>query len=550
MDITTAYRAPRLTNGLASLKSQIAKGESQHIGIVAARGSLYLLISKISSRVAGLIGGIYLVRLLGPSSYGIFNIAVVLPGTLAIFNNLGVTDAGTRYIARLRHEGRSYDVAHYLTVGLIFNLTISVFLALIAFMGADYFSSVFLQKPFVASLTQVAAILIPAWLLLSYWQSVLLGLDRMGTFSIVLFCFELANAALPIVLLLLGLGVFGVILGMTVATLSFGALGTGLAVLYAKRGVSNTRPSEGFGATLKKLLGFGLPLSVGTLITLGGSQFIIFLMARILLPNAIGNYSAATSLAQAMTYITFPISATLFPAFSKIRADTRERDLQVLFSYSWKFSSLLLLPAATIFLVLSDSWIRALFGSQYSGAGVYLALASASWLWYGFGGAQVQRLIGAQGDTSFLARLNALVTGVSLVAGTIGLLTYGILGFLVASLPVGFLTYIIPMRFAGKKYGVRIANSQILKVYLPLLPLVLSLILIRLVLASSLLRLLTGVSIGLLVYLVSTVLLRSLDRRDISILTEITSGQPIIGPLTLPVTRFLLWLNNTFARES
>ena len=105
-------------------------------------------------------------------------------------------------------------------------------------------------------------------------------------------------------------------------------------------------------ATMKKMLNYGVPLSIGGILSgLSGSLY-SFLMAP--LDNTmIGNYKVALNFAVLLTFLTGPIGTVLFPLFSKVDSTNEKGILKTVFSSSVKYTVLLVTPATMALIVLA-----------------------------------------------------------------------------------------------------------------------------------------------------------------------------------------------------
>jgi O-antigen/teichoic acid export membrane protein len=84
-----------------------------------------LLIGNASSTVVLAVGGIIVVRLLGPFSYGLYVLALVVPTLLAYLSDAGMSIAVVKVPAKLRYEG-DYETANRMTqLSVLVKLAIS-----------------------------------------------------------------------------------------------------------------------------------------------------------------------------------------------------------------------------------------------------------------------------------------------------------------------------------------------------------------------------------------------------------------------------------------
>jgi O-antigen/teichoic acid export membrane protein len=80
------------------------------------------------------------------------------------------------------------------------------------------------------------------------------------------------------------------------------------------------KPTDGKLAiikTIKTMLKYGLPISIGAILTGFLTQFYSYIMAIFVTDNSlIGNYSVATNFVVLITFFATPVTTMLLPAFS------------------------------------------------------------------------------------------------------------------------------------------------------------------------------------------------------------------------------------------
>ena len=102
----------------------------------SARGSLHLFIGNLFSEVINAVTFITIARLLTPEEMGVYGLSFVLPYLFAVFSNLGLNQALTRFLARFQSEGRWDDAKRIIRIGFLFQGGLSCLLA-----GLMYFTA-------------------------------------------------------------------------------------------------------------------------------------------------------------------------------------------------------------------------------------------------------------------------------------------------------------------------------------------------------------------------------------------------------------------------
>lgn len=490
------------------------------------RGVVHLFVGKIFSRAIGAIGGLLLIRLLGPTDYGLLYVAVVAPGFFALFSDLGVNAAMTKHLAEYKAT-RKVNVKSMLYTGLIFQVTLGLGLTILCFVFADAFA-VLIGKPYVSSLTQVASLSILAWSLYRLSEAVLLGLDATRAYASLMLFMEFLQAWLPILLVVLGMGVFGAISGQVVATLIAG-LGGILVGLSLARACGSSGEILGFRENLKKIIRYGGPLSAATFIMEAAGRFYSFMIATYVVAYEIGNYNAAQGVVALIAYLTFPVLTVLFPAFSKINQKKNPAMLEKLFNYSVKYSSLFVLPAVVLIIALAHPLTVFLFGVEFEDAYVFLMLLAVNELRFALGGTHIRRLLMGQGETGFIAKLETLSALIGVGLGLILIPAYGVLGYILIIYSARWPSYFLSLRKIRKSYGVTPPFHSILRLYVSLAMMAVFIVPVALAPLNEVLKLVIGGTITLVAFAASTVLTRAIKEEDIDFLMNILKTQPFIG---------------------
>ena len=95
----------------------------------SAHGSLVLLIGQIITAAISTITVIWMARILGPTSYGQYTIALLPISIALLFQDLGMNTALTRFCALYRYERRTQDLRTVVVTGLLFSVATSIIIS-------------------------------------------------------------------------------------------------------------------------------------------------------------------------------------------------------------------------------------------------------------------------------------------------------------------------------------------------------------------------------------------------------------------------------------
>jgi len=509
------------------------------MGTVSAKGGLLLFVGKASSTIIMAVGTIILARIMLPAEYGSYSIALIPSLMIGLFQDWGVGQAMTRYIAKYRAAHNDDDVHDTIAAGIIFKITMGLALSLLSLLLASFIASTVFQRPESMSLISIASIAIFSEALLIASQSNFTGFERMELSSLTIVCQSIMKTVASPLLVLCGYGALGAVLGYTFSSLAAGLLGLTMLYLVLFRRLKRTgaRRSE-ISKTLKTMLRFGVPLSISTI--LGGFliQFYGFMMAFFCSDVMIGNYQVAANFAVLLTFLTFPIATVLLPAFAKLEARNEKQVLKTVFTSSVKYTAMLLVPSTIAVMVLSKPMINTLFGEKWTYAPFFLTLHVTNNLFVLFGSLVLSSLLAGLGETKMLMKLSMLTLSFGLLLAFLLIPTLGIVGVILGNILAGLPSMYCGLHWIWKHYQVR-ANFQIS---------------LRIFTASSIAaattyfslnffhsvewaRLVIGAMTFLTVYLVAAPLLGAINQSDINNLRAMLSGLGFISKLVnIPLT--------------
>jgi len=497
---------------------------------VSARGGFNLFWGLAASTIISALGIIIVARLLSPSEYGIYTIALTAPNLVMIFRDWGINTAMIRYTAQYNSENKLANVKSILVAGAIFEIVLGLSLSILSLLMSGFLATNVFQRPGIKPLIEIASFTILGGALVTAAQSVLIGIEKMGLNSFTMILQSCLKAFLMPLLIILGLGTFGATLGTTIALLIAGLISILILLkLYRKLQKPNDdRPK--IVEDIKTMFKYGLPLSISGII--GGflTQFYNFLMAIYATDLMIGNYSVATNFAVLITFFATPISTVLFPAFSKLDPQKERETLRNVFQFSVKYAAFLVVPAAATIIALSQPAVSTLFGDKYTNAPLFLALLAVGYLYTAFGNLSIGNLINSQGQTKFNLKLTLLTSAIGFPLSLILIPQFGIIGLITTTLTAGIPSLIIALRWTKKHYGVTVDWTSSAKILLSsATAAAITYALTSQIAFSSWIKLIIGATIFLSTFLTITLSTRTVNTSDINHLREMLSE---LGPLS------------------
>jgi len=503
---------------------------------VSARGGFNLLWGLIASTVISAVGTIAITYILGAEKYGLYSIALIAPTLIATFRDWGVNSAMVKYSAQYNAENNA-KIRSIFFSGLVFEIVLGLSLSLFSF-GLSPLLALSLHRPQIVSLIQIASFFILTGGLVNAATAAFTGMEIMHLYSFMLIIQSIAKTALIVALVLLGFGTLGAVTGFTAGTLIAGLAGTILMWTMYKTLPKSTNSKLEVMATIKTMLKYGLPVSIGAILTGFLTTFYSYILAIYVTNNAtIGNYTLAVNFSVLITFFATPVTTMLFPAFSKIDYKKDSETLKNVFQYSVKYASLIVLPVTAIVIALAQPGIGTIYQNRYAEAPLFLALLSITYLYTAFGNLSLSNLLNGQGYTAYNMKLSLLTVAIGFPVSFLLVSRFGVIGLIAATLTVSLPSLFIGLRFIKNHFGVSVdwvSSAKIL--FSSIITAILTYALISQLAFSNPIRLVIGIIAFVVIFIAATMGTRTINRADLNNLREIIN---VLGPLRKPL-RFLL----------
>lgn len=508
------------------------------LGKSSATGSFQLFVGVVASTIIMALGTIILARLMTPEDYGLYSIAFIPSYMAVLFRDWGINSALTKYTAGLRAENKEEQTYEIIASGIIFEAATGFVLSILIISLSGFLASTVFQRPESSFLIATASTIIFAGALVTASQSIFVGFERMELVSLTSICQAIAKTVASPILVLLGYSVLGATLGYAISFLVAAAIG--LSVLYFSifRKLRAKAPKTiSLKTTLKKMLSYGLPLSIASIISGFLAQFYAFLMAIYCADAMIGNYQVATQFATILTFFTTPISTVLFPAFSKINPREESELLKTVFTSSVKYTSFFLIPATMAMMALSKPMISTLFGEKWTYAPFFLTLYVISNLYALFGSLSLGNLLAGLGETRTQMKLSLITLGVGGPLALWLIPSIGIVGLILTSVTAGAPSLLLGLYWIWKRYGAKVSLKSSFKILMAsTISAATAFLITNFATFLDWVELVAGGLTFLTVYLIAAPLLGAVNQADINNLKKIFSGLGIVSKtLNIPM---------------
>lgn len=511
----------------------------QKMGKVSVTGSFQLFVGKALSTVLLAVGSIIMARLMEPAEYGLYTIALVPSVTICLFHDWGMTQAIAKYIAQYRTMGKDEEIHDIIVTGLAFKAATGLALSIVSLFLANFIAIAVFNRPETAPLISIASFAVLSDSLLTASQSNFTGFERMELTSFAMTCQAILKTAVAPILVLLGYGALGAVVGYAVSYLIAGIIS--VLTLYFLLFKNLKKPINHITSkikTLKKLLRYGVPLSISTILGSFLAQFYAFLMVFYCNDVSIGNNQVAANFALFLAFFSFPIVTVLFPAFSKLNPKSERQLLQAIFASAVKYAALFLVPATMVTIVLAEPMVSTVFGQKWVYAPFFLALTVTRNLFVLFGDLVRQSFLAGVGETKVLLKLSTLNLAVGIPLAFILIPPYGIVGVILGSILAGIPGMVLSLHWLWKHYDAKPNLKVSAKIFLAaVIATATSYLSLNLFATANLMKLAIGGTVFLVCYIITAPIIGAINQKDIETLRNMFSGIRVISKLMeIPLT--------------
>jgi O-antigen/teichoic acid export membrane protein len=480
------------------------------------RGTAIVFLGTIVGMLFFFGGKVLVARFFSPSEYGIYSLALVILNIAVLVSTVGLQAGSARQIAFYRGKAKAAKVQAIVFSSLQIVLLASILLAVVLFFTSGVIATQLFHEPGLALPLKIFSVAIPFLVLIYIFSSLFRGFDEVKPKAY----FEdiLRNGLFPLFLLPIILLGLPFLTGIYAFSASIIATSIVFAVYTLKRSPFTMRGYSFSGTEAKELLLFSLPLlgvvMLGQVIHWTDTLMLGYFKTS----DIVGIYNSAIPLAQlipialaSMGFIYVPIASQLY---SQGLTSEMKRTYQVL--TKWIFS--VSLPLFLLLFLFPETILNFFFGASYVQAALALRILSLGFILHTFFGANGMTLL-VMGKTGLMAVVALLAAGLNVILNIILIPLWGITGAAIASL----VSYFAANVFCSVKLYQLSKIHPFTRNYLK--PVIACLVIVAIIFVLS--RSLLVVSywmlpiifiLFLVVYGLSLLLTRSIDKEDIALL--------------------------------
>lgn len=457
-----------------------------------------LFLSQMISYVLAFFYTLYSARYLGTSNFGIISFATAISGLFAIFTDLGLSTLTVREVARDKSKTAKYLGNHGM-IKLILSFTTMILLILFVNNGSfdettRYVVYLIGSSVIINAFSGVFTSMFGAYEQMEY-QSIAEILNATIMFIGVLVCVFTKQSVIQVAMVYVIASVTVLLFNFTFCTKNYGLIRFQVDLKF-----------------WKYLIYHAFPLAITSIFALISFKMNTILLNMLTNSSVVGEYTAAFNLMQALIFIPTVFSTAIMPIFAKFYVNSPEK-LEYSYQKSLKYLTMLSMPISMGTLVLSSKIIFFMYGSEYVNTIPILELIiwalPAIFLSYILGTSIAS--INKQHET-------IKATFICLLISTIGnYVLIGLFGGVGAALVtvINEVSMVIFYMYIMHKYGYTVGLKSII-----IKPFIASLIM-GIVIYMLNIELFPSIIIGMIIYLIATILIGVLDEEDKGIIKQL-----------------------------
>lgn len=395
---------------------------------------LWEFINKFSNTLMNFILIVFLARILSPSDFGLIALAVAFLGLINLIFDIGLG-------AALIQKKITLDI-HFNSV-FFFNILVSVFLCMVILTFSNNIALFYGNK----DLERILKLMSIFPILVAFSSVFKVKFQKELMFNIIAKTNIIATVISGLIAFYLALNNYGVysLIALYITNAFVSAI---LFWVY-----SEWKPKVQFSfKALKNLWKFGFHIFMVSFLNAVYGRIDILIAAKLVSPAILGFYDRAKNINQLVyTYTAGILSPVLFSTFSKIQKNNNQ--LQYYFNVVFSVLTFVVFWLIGLIFISSDQIIIILYSEKWLESSFYLKLIILSVFSHIYGAFLVQILV-SRGKSKLYFKVDVVKKALMSLNILIGF-SFGLIEFLVGSIFVSFLIFIIDLYYATKELKIK-----------------------------------------------------------------------------------------------
>jgi O-antigen/teichoic acid export membrane protein len=482
-------------------KNNIAKGTFQ---ITIANTIQYLVIALFYVIVTK-------INLLSPEEVGILSVLTVISGVITL-SSLNLPTALTKYVSEFIGKNQPQNAVSV-------QQTIKKITIILSFSGLLIFTLISIPLSQYFWGTNENALLIILISISSFfgnlivlYRSGLSALHLFGKMALVTIIQITTSRIISILLVFLGLGIFGVTIGYIIGYL--------IGFIAAFSFLHGKLPSTKSKFAIKPIMSFSLPLFISSIANFILNQVDVLILASITLNFfQVGIYSVVTKSLSSLQIIIQPVAVTIFPTIAAIYGFQNEK-IKFVIEKTSRYLFYTIIPTCIVLIVIGSTALEVFYGPEYASGAISFAILSFTTILLAFYTLFITALT-AIGKTRQVLTIN-LISAFSVLTLLISLIPlFNSIGAATARLFSQLIGLILTIYISHKYLKISIDKEAMWKSAVASIATVPILIILQLIFASFLsviCMFILELSLAVFTYIVLLYILKALNDQDFVLL--------------------------------
>ncbi|MBI2587694.1 oligosaccharide flippase family protein [Candidatus Azambacteria bacterium] len=333
------------------------------------RDAVTLQAGSVVSTGLSFVASLVYARVLGAELFGTYSLVIAFAGIVAVFFDLGATYSASTLLSEAVAKEDPAEIKSILGYYLKLSALVSFAVGAIAILLAPFISRVAYGRSDVGEFARWVILGQAVLFLFVFLTLVLLAARRMRLLTILENTQRFLEKALPIILVLLGFGILGIVFGILAAALIMAIVGLLLYVRFTRTNPFFPPLKELFGKlrtfSMKKYFWFGVQIAVDKNLGDLMSMIPVLLLGAFAARATVGHYRIAFAYMTLPLILLTPIGRLLVVHLPQVKARTGLAQARAQF---WRASlasgalaALLVIP----FVVLGPFLVRLFYGEEF-----------------------------------------------------------------------------------------------------------------------------------------------------------------------------------------
>jgi O-antigen/teichoic acid export membrane protein len=512
-----------------SIESNSIEETASELGARTANMAASLIVAKFLSFLVLGVSFIVIARLLQPTVYGYYTLAIAVSGFFGSFADFGIGIALTKFISEYKAKKNTGAIASVLSDGFTVLVIGGLVFTLLSIAFSWWTAQNVMHNISFAYLIQVASLTIVLSMLYGSSTSALIGFGKGKLVALSTASSMVVQSVASIALAVIGFGAFAPAFGLVLGYL-FGFL-LSLYLIRTEMRVLKTRIVKPTTDGIKKLLLFSTPLAFVNLLGSVTSNFATIFLGLFVVSAVIGNYGLASRVGGLIDVGIGSVATALLPAFSVTLSGSKSKtDTAHFYNVALHSAVVFLAPMIFFIAVMAKPIVYTVFGGTYTLAPLYIQIMSLGLL-VGIAGAYTNMLLISGNLVKSVLKYNIIISAIQTALIFLLVPVLGGLGLAIVMLFVTqLLNTLIFVRKAVKAFNVKLWTGKIFRATVANIAAVSIIYPLRLALGGNYVFLLAiSAILYVLIYPIILGILKGISHEDLERLVRITGKMPLFN---------------------